>query len=67
MNVLEVRRHVAVCQRCYTHGPECSSVDVAHNAARQRGWLEIEEKTLCPDCRREKEEERKRKVGNHVG
>lgn len=67
MNILEVRRHVAGCQKCFTHGPECSTVEIAQQSARARGWLEIQDRTLCSDCRREVEEERRKRNGLGVG
>ena len=61
MRTVELLVHVAECQRCMQGGPEASTAKYAEVAARNAGWLEVDGKTLCRDCKEEVQEEKRRR------
>lgn len=61
MRTVELLVHVAECQRCMQAGPEAATSKYAEVAARNAGWLEVDGKTLCRDCKEEVQEEKKRR------
>ena len=61
MKLVKLELIATECQRCFTLGPECTAPAAAEKAARNKGWLEIDEKTYCLDCRRELEEDKAKK------
>jgi len=61
MRTLELIVHAAECQRCTGLSSYGSNPDHAALVARNSGWLEIDGKTLCWQCKEEVQDEKRRR------
>lgn len=63
MRTIELVVHAAECQRCTGLSAYGSSPDHAALVARNSGWLEIDGRTLCWQCKEQVQEEKRRRQG----
>lgn len=51
MTIKEIVKYAAVCAVCGDMGPEAFTEEGAARQARDKGWADVGDRTMCPPCR----------------